>query len=375
MADDVVKYGIIGVGMMGREHLVNLAHLRSEGVIVVAIADPHIPSQQLATICADSFNWSPTVFSGHKQLLDSGICDVVVVSTPNMTHYQILMDIIDHPSPHHILVEKPLCTTVSDCKKVIDAAKRRPEILVQVGLEYRYMPPVAKLIELVKVGTIGQVKMVAIREHRFPFLVKVNNWNRFNCNSGGTLVEKCCHFFDLMRLFVGANPVRVMASGAIDVNHKDEIYEGKVPDIIDNAFVIVEFDNGSRGMLDLCMFAEGSKNEQEISVVGDVGKGEAFVPENVVRVGTRAEGGVGVQTIKAEDKRIKYDGLHHGSSYLEHLTFLSAVRDQGIQAPDVDLQDGLLSVAIGVAGQLSIEKGRFVTIEEVMDKPKCNPII
>lgn len=42
------------------------------------------------------------------------------------------------------------------------------------------------------------------------------------------MVEKCCHFFDLMRLFVGANPVRVMASGAIDVNHKDEIYDGKV---------------------------------------------------------------------------------------------------------------------------------------------------
>lgn len=36
--------------------------------------------------------------------------------------------------------------------------------------------------------------------------------------------------------------------------------------------MIVEFDNGSRGMLDLCMFAEGSRNEQEISVVGDIGK-------------------------------------------------------------------------------------------------------
>lgn len=142
------------------------------------------------------------------------------------------------------------------------------------------MPPVAKLIEIIKGGKIGEVKMVAIREHRFPFLVKVNNWNRFNCNSGGTLVEKCCHFFDLMRLFVGANPVRVMASGAIDVNHRDEVYNGKVPDIIDNAFVIVEFDNSTRGMLDLCMFAEGSKNEQEISVVGDLGKVQISLPSH-----------------------------------------------------------------------------------------------
>lgn len=46
----------------------------------------------------------------------------------------------------------------------------------------------------------------------------------------------------------------------------------QVPDIIDNAYVIIEFENGARGMLDLCMFAEGSKNEQEISVVGDTGK-------------------------------------------------------------------------------------------------------
>lgn len=45
--------------------------------------------------------------------------------------------------------------------------------MVQVGLEYRYMPPVAKLIEIVNGGSLGHVRMVSIREHRFPFLVKV----------------------------------------------------------------------------------------------------------------------------------------------------------------------------------------------------------
>ena len=58
------------------------------------------------------------VFSGHKQMLDSGLCDVVVVSTPNMTHFEILMDILNYPKPHHVLVEKPLCTTVADCRRV-----------------------------------------------------------------------------------------------------------------------------------------------------------------------------------------------------------------------------------------------------------------
>lgn len=63
-----------------------------------------------------------------------------------------------------------------------------------------------------------------------------------------------------------------------------------------------------------------------------------------------------------------YDGLHHGSSYLEHLNFLSAVKDELNRSPAVDLQDGLFSVAIGVAAQLSIVKGRFVSIDEVMQE-------
>ena len=53
----LTKYGIIGVGMMGREHLINLHHLRSQGVAVVCVADPHRPSQHLALDLAHSFNW------------------------------------------------------------------------------------------------------------------------------------------------------------------------------------------------------------------------------------------------------------------------------------------------------------------------------
>ena len=73
----------------------------------------------------------------------------------------------------------------------------------------------------------------------------------------------------------------------------------------------------------------------------------------------------------AQSIYFRYDGLHHGSSYLEHLNFLSAIRAKGDKTPAVGLQDGLISVAIGVAAQLSIEKGRFVMIEEVIDE-YCN---
>jgi predicted dehydrogenase len=64
-AVSTVNYGIIGVGMMGREHLINLYHLRPEGVAVVAIADPHVPSQNLTLQLAQSFNWQPKVLLLH----------------------------------------------------------------------------------------------------------------------------------------------------------------------------------------------------------------------------------------------------------------------------------------------------------------------
>ena len=92
-------------------------------------------------------------------------------------------------------------------------------------------------------GTAGSIKMVAIREHRFPFLVKVDNWNRFSENTGGTLVEKCCHFFDLMMQATRSRPVRVMASAGQDVNHLDEVYDGRNSDIVDNAYVIIDFES------------------------------------------------------------------------------------------------------------------------------------
>ena len=152
-----------------------------------------------------------------------------------------------------MLVEKPLCTTVDDCYTILELAEGR-DAITWVGLEYRYMPPIARLIDEVAAGAVGIPKMISIREHRFPFLEKVGDWNRFSENTGGTLVEKCCHFFDLMVQIMPGRPVRVMASGAQDVNHLDEVYDGRVPDILDNAFVIVDFDDGARGLLDLCMF-------------------------------------------------------------------------------------------------------------------------
>jgi predicted dehydrogenase len=204
--------------------------------------------------------------------------------------------------------------------------------------------------------------MVALREHRHPFLVKVGNWNRFNENTGGTLVEKCCHFFDLMRLIAQSDPVRVMASGAQDVNHLDERYDGRASDILDNAMVIVDFENGVRASLDLCMFAEASAHHEELTVVGDEGKAEAFLPSSLVRLGSRSKGDAGVKEFVETDSRVLVEGFHHGASYLEHLDFAACVR-QG-QPALVTATDGWWSVVMGIAAQVALEEHRVVFLDE-----------
>ena len=354
----MIRFGIIGAGMMGVEHMRNLRAL--DGAVVAAVADPHPPSVQNALAEAPGVR----AFSDHREMLNAGLCDAVVVASPNMTHAGILADILKNPDIH-ILVEKPLCVSVAECRRVIHLAKGRKG-LVWVGLEYRYMPPAARLIREVENGTAGTVRMVAIREHRFPFLNKVGNWNRFNRNTGGTLVEKCCHFFDLMNLLTKSRPLRVAASGGRDVNHLKESHNGETPDILDNAFVIVDYESGARAMLDLCMFAEATRNQEEISVVGDLGKVEALIPDNTARIGLRKKHGIGaIDEFPVQDDSIAHQGLHHGASYLEHRQFLKAMQTNG--PAEATLEDGLWSVAMGVAAQRAIAEKRTVEMREVMD--------
>jgi predicted dehydrogenase len=345
--------------MMGLEHIANIGAV--EGAVVTAIADTDAGSRAAGHAAAGE---DAVIFADHRQLLGSGLCDAVVVVTPNHTHAEIVADVL--ATDLHALVEKPLCTTVEDCERLIELDRHRPTGAVTwVGLEYRYMPAAAELIRLVHAGAVGTPRMVAMREHRFPFLRKVRDWNRLTANTGGTLVEKTCHFFDLMNLVLRERPTRVMASGAQDVNHLDEIVQGRAADMLDNAFVIVDYPSGARALLDLCMFAEATHNQEELSVVGDTGKVEALLPESTVRIGRRGQHWIGdVESYPVHDDAVAHIGLHHGSSYLEHLHFLSAVRDG---APvEVTLEDGLWSVAMGVAAHRSIELGRPVDLAEVL---------
>jgi predicted dehydrogenase len=356
-----VRYGLIGTGMMGLEHLSNLAI--TPGAVVTALSDPTPASLDWARGALKDRAEGVKSFATAAELAASGLCDAVIVASPNYTHLEVLTPLFD--AGLHILCEKPLATTIEDARWVADMAAASERVF-WTAMEYRYMPPAAAFIKQVHAGRIGTLRMLSIREHRFPFLSKVGDWNRFSRNTGGTMVEKCCHFFDLMRLIVRSEAVRVYCSGSMDVNHLNEAYDGVRPDIIDNSYTTVDFANGVRAMLDLSMFADGAQNQEEITAVGDKARLDVLIPDGELvyspRVGfTRPKQ---VERTKIEtDPTALAAGSHHGSTYYEHQRFNAAVRGEG--AVEVTAHDGLMAVAIGAAAEISAREHRVVTMEEL----------
>ena len=165
-----IRYGIIGTGMMGIEHMLNVRIIPD--AVVTAVADTNETSRGWSRNTAPDAE----IYSDYREMIASDAVDAVVVATPNFTHAEVLDDLLK--TDHHILVEKPLCTTLEDCRAVEKASSGR-NALVWVGMEYRYMPLVARLIDEVRGGAVGRVRMLAIREHRFPFLKKVDDWKTF----------------------------------------------------------------------------------------------------------------------------------------------------------------------------------------------------
>ena len=362
----MVNYGIIGCGMMGHEHLNNIKLL--DGTNISVIFEPNADMAKSALKVAPE----AVLADNLEQLLVFSDLDCLVIASPNYCHLSQLQQ-ISKTQNLPILVEKPLFTAVEDRELVLDFA-RSYNSHVWVAMEYRYMPPISSFIEQVDTVT-GGIKMLTIREHRFPFLRKIGDWNRFNVNSGGTFVEKCCHFFDLMRLIVNSEPKRVMASAGQDVNHLDEVYDGKKSDILDNGYVIVDFENGTRAMLELCMFAEGSKYQEEIIATGPEGKLEAKIP-GPARFWSKKLGDppvplliksprhpIGPQVTEITvDPILLKAGDHNGSTYYQHKGFLELVRGER-EGPDVTLEDGYKSVVMGMAAQESAREGRAVEFD------------
>ncbi|TXH45968.1 MAG: Gfo/Idh/MocA family oxidoreductase [Burkholderiaceae bacterium] len=364
-----VRYGFIGCGMMGQEHLRNLALI--DGAHTAAIFEPDDAMAATALALAPGAVRVPSL----DTLLAHPGLDALVITSPNHCHADQLRQIAQR-RPLPVLCEKPVCVNLNQVAALRTLAATHPAPL-WVAMEYRYMPPIAALVAAThSEADTGGSTLLSIREHRYPFLTKVGDWNRFAANTGGTLVEKCCHFFDLMRLLMRADPIRLFASGAMNHNHVDERYDGRQPDILDNALVVLDFPGQRRALLELCMFAEGARYQEEISVVGPRGKIECKVPGPGRFWPTATLGPAPVAQLIVSPRSpqgpreveipvpadLLAAGDHNGSTFFQHRRFFDLVRGVAGQPVEVTLDDGLKAVLIGLAAEESARSGLAIDL-------------
>lgn len=255
-----LRMGFIGLGAMGSSHLRLFHEDCSRDAIAVAICAGNPDNIARAKKIAPDAE----LIKNERKLIGADL-DAVVISSPNFTHVPLALETLK--SGKHLFLEKPVGITPSECSKLLRASQKSDRILM-IGHELRYSPYFVKLKKLVDAGAIGRPHMTWCKEFRGPFQPKSRNWIQDRRRSGGCLVDKNCHHFDLMNWWIGDRPRRVVAFGGNAVNR---VITGP-NQVHDHATVSWEYDNGARGTLHLCLFAhEPPKEDLEMGIVGDAG--------------------------------------------------------------------------------------------------------
>lgn len=360
------KFNVIGAGINGQEHI-NITYLEGRAMIH-GVYDPNPRSVMVAQeIQAQWGQPELIVYDSLEAACNDPEVDALLICTPNHTHLDVVN--VAAQSGKHILCEKPIATTIADSLEITKIAEAY-EAIFQIGLQYRYKSiSVEAIHEVLERKTIGDVKLISMQEHRIPFLDKVNQWNKFSKLSGGTLVEKCCHYFDLINLIAGSKPVRVFGSGSMAVNFTDFEYDGEKSDILDNAFVVIDYENGVRANFSLCMFAP--MFYEELVVCGDEGRLRAWEQTDFLPGGDLMSN---MEIICGEDKpsrRIQpayptwiEESGHNGATYFEHIYFIDNI--EGKPTNTASAREGLWSVIVAATAQESIKRGTVVVVDDYL---------
>lgn len=201
--------------MMGQEHISYIN--KYDSLSIDFLCDPN--NSSLDTALAMVEGQTPTAFESENELLEHvNDIDLLVIASPNFMHTPQILRWGQHSIT--ILCEKPAAISEKQVA-ALKAAQSSLKANIWIAMEYRFMPAINKLLQLLPI--IGQIKKVAIRENRYPFLTKIEEWNKDVEKSGDTPVEKCCHFFDLFRLITSKEMKSCVSKGKILLVH-DNLY-------------------------------------------------------------------------------------------------------------------------------------------------------
>ena len=354
---------VIGTGTMGQEHM-RVAALLGRASIH-GIYDSQPLSMDMAEANFRPLQSEPLVrYDDLASACNDPAADALLICTPNYTHFDVLQTAMTSGKP--IFLEKPMATDLQDAAAIVRADDAYASF-IQIGLQYRYKPQYQEaLAEALVRRSVGEVKTISLSEHRPPFLDKVDQWNKFERLSGGTLVEKCCHYFDLINLLAQARPSRVYATGGQAVNFLDFERNGVPSDIDDHAFVSIDYDNGIRASFTLNMFCPDFS--EELLVVGDQGRLKATEEQDIHRSASGSaslalrlgENGLSKTSDLTYPRAIEHSG-HHGSTYFEHIALIDR-----LEGKDVDCatpMQGMWAMIVASAAQQSVASGQAVSVE------------
>ena len=358
------KLLIVGCGMIGREHMrvaTLLGRARIHGVYDVDANSVSLAQEEFAKYSAQPFQVYQDLQTG---CADPEV-DAIFICTPNFTHFDVLQQIKHSGKP--LFIEKPMATRLQDARSMLLLAQDYPGI-IQLGMQYRYKSQYLDAFHEVKQqGSLGAIKTVTMSEYRPPFLDKVKQWNKFNEYSGGTLVEKCCHYFDLINLMAGARVETVYAMSGQAANFVDFEYEGRQSDIHDHALVVMRYSNGVKASFTLNMFSQ--ELYEELGVTGE--KGRILATErSSFTAGTRSKASIMVEVAGHP----AYTGLdvtypdpieasgHHGATFFEHEAFIDQL--EGKAQDSATCEQGLWAMLVASAAQHSAATGEVVAVKD-----------
>lgn len=209
------RYAIVGVGSRSRMYTTAITGKFRDANELVGVSDTNAGRAALAvkTISATGAS-KPKAYSAadFDRMIRETKPATVIVTSPDATHNEYIIRALD--AGCDVITEKPMTTTAEKAQAILDACKRNGRH-VRVTFNYRYSPPRTQVKELLMNGEIGDVLSVD-----FHWLLNTvhgadyfRRWHSNKAISGGLMIHKATHHFDLVNWWLGAQPESIVAVG------------------------------------------------------------------------------------------------------------------------------------------------------------------
>ena len=249
-----VRFALAGFGAWGQLHAKSIHE--NENAQLVAICAPTERTRAAARAAYPEAQ----IFGDPIELIAQASFDILDIVTPSHTHREITLAALH--SGRHVLLEKPMATTLEDCKAIAAAAQASPGKLA-IGHEFRLSSQWGEIKRLIDRGVIGDPQYVLVELSRRPYRLGADGWRYDPARVGSWVLEEPIHFFDLARWYLEASgdPVELSAYA----NSRDL----QRPQLFDNFSAMFRCANGSYAVVSQTLAA--FEHHQTVKVSGTKG--------------------------------------------------------------------------------------------------------